>query len=197
MKKYVFEAFFKFTKWKSIFFQAFSYLQNEKHIFRAFSRLKHGNHPFELFFSFKKWKNTFFKFTKWKKSKFLKRFWSLISEKARFWSAFKFTKWKNTYVNIGIFAKWSISQHRAHKQREILVGILYCKIKVPSTDTHSGNPYIDFFRKSQKSPIQYRYRRHIWIFPENLKVSSTGHTHRTQQTKSKRMPTGPTHRGKA
>ena len=60
---------------------------------------------------------------------------------------------KNTYFNIGIFAKWSISQHRAHKQREILVGILYCKIKVPSTDTHSGNPYIDFF--------------------ENLKVSNT------------------------
>ena len=60
---------------------------------------------------------------------------------------------KNTYFNIGIFAKWSISQHRAHKQREILVGILYCKIKVPSTDTHSGNPYIDFFRKSQS--LQY------------------------------------------
>ena len=120
-----------------------------------------------------------------KKRKFLKRFSSLKNEKARFWSAFKFTKWKNTYVNIGIFAKWSISQHRAHKQREILVGILYCKIKVPSTDTHSGNPYIDFFRKSQSLQYSTGTDAIYGFFPKISKSPVQGtHTGHSKQSPS-------------
>ena len=64
MKKHVFEAFFKFTKWRNTFLKRFSSLRNEETSF-----------------------SSVFKFTKWR-STFLKHFSSLQNEEIRFWSAF-------------------------------------------------------------------------------------------------------------
>ena len=72
MKKYVFEAFFKFTKWKNTFFERFQNYNMETTFLNCFSVLKNETarfsslqkekkQAFEAVLKFNKWKGTFLK----------------------------------------------------------------------------------------------------------------------------------------
>ena len=89
-EKHVFEACFKFTKWKK-FLKDISSLQNKKHVFKRFlfSCWKNQKHIFEVFSSLQHEKHTF-----------LKRLSSLQNENTRFWSLFQYKKQKSTFWSV-------------------------------------------------------------------------------------------------
>ena len=105
-KKYAFEAFCIFTKWKNKILKRFSCLQAKKHVFEEFFICKKWNIRFGLSLQDKNARfQSVFHVCKWKNA-FSKHFESLQNEKHVFETFFVLTKWKHVFEEIFMCTKW-------------------------------------------------------------------------------------------